>query len=187
MPVLLLLGTMVEVYPTARPVHAGISDTTVVVVLAEPAVNSINEGLGKSKARVQASFGTFPVEKPKATPHGLAFRKTPGYPPKRPAIVTDASWDTIPPAPNPIPWSEIRTIEARHSSELAGGILGGLVGLGLYSGFLYYAVESGADGPGAMASAAIPVALGFGIGYLLGGMGERWEPVYTASGAPRAP
>jgi hypothetical protein len=171
--VTLLLNHVLLVFsPTTAAAAA--ADSTTAVVFTEKTVNDINESLRGASGRVVTTFATLSVEKPKATPYGLAFRKTPGYPPHRPALVTEVAWDTIPPAPNPIPWSQVRSIEAKRSHAMAIGIASGVI-----TG-LIYARTNNADESVAWAGAVIPASVAFGVGYLLGGWTEHWDPVYAA-------
>jgi len=88
---------------------------------------------------------------PRADSAGLAFDRELDEPHERPAVFVSRGWDSIPPAPNPIPWAAIERLEVSHRSRTPTAIAGGaiaflapiLVAPGITAGAAYVAAESG--------------------------------------------
>ncbi|OGF16466.1 MAG: hypothetical protein A2W00_12500 [Candidatus Eisenbacteria bacterium RBG_16_71_46] len=87
-----------------------------------------------STRRIRVSFTgrTVELERPVLAEAGVRFARAKGFPAPRPALVTAAAWDTVPPPPNPVRWSSIERIERPEKRWGPGGVIGG--GLGLWGG-----------------------------------------------------
>ena len=122
----------------------------------------------------------FYVTRPVASDVGLDYRKTPGYPPRRPSVIA-GSWDTIPAPPRPLPWSTIERVEWKHGGTEAGLIAGTLAGVALLAGTVALVQQSGGDvGPSAPSVVLGAVAGGALVGLLVGSFSGRTEVIYRA-------
>jgi hypothetical protein len=118
-------------------------------------------------------------------PAGIAFDRVEGVPRPRPAVVTVGKWDTVPPPPNPIPWSQIGSVDTRvmtrRPTAMFGAILGGLWFAGTAYGFGRFAESEGGSPVEAPAVIGIGLA-GVVVGGLIGYLFEtpEWVPEYPS-------
>jgi hypothetical protein len=124
---------------------------------------------GAPAALVSLGARTYVVLHPRVEPSGLAFERVEGIPRPRPAIVVYGEWDTVPPPPNPIPWSQVSAIDkqvmSRRPTTIFGVVIGGLFFAGTAYGFAKWAEAEGGGAPEA------PVVIGIGLaGVVIGGL-----------------
>src|SRR5258706_6767339 len=122
----------------------------------------------------------FYLTRPHASEIGLDYRKTPGYPPRRPSVIA-GNWDTIPAPPRPLPWSTIQRIEWKHGGTEAGLVAGTLAGVALLAGTVALVQQSGGDvGPSAPSVVLGAVAGGALVGVLVSSFSARTQVIYRA-------
>jgi hypothetical protein len=120
-------------------------------------------------ARIGVGPRSYVVLHPRVETAGIAFDRVEGFPPRRPAVIAMGKWDTIPPPPNPIPWSQVvsvdRRVMTRRPTTTFGAILGGLFFAGTAYGF-----GELSEGEGGSPVEA-PVVIGIGLaGAVVGGL-----------------
>jgi hypothetical protein len=148
----------------------------------------LTDALAQSRyARVTYLGRRITLATPRVEPAGLAFEHALDYPPKRPSAFASGDWDTIPPAPNPMPWEAIERLEASHTTHrptaIAGGLVGAVVGLSLIG---VAGAESGSD---VDAITLTSVAVGFTLaGILIGSLFKTtgWREVAPPPGTAPA-
>jgi hypothetical protein len=124
---------------------------------------------GTAAVRVEMGPRAYVLLRPRVEAGGIGFEGLEHFPPPRPAVITYGAWDTIPPPPQPIPWSQVSGLERRVETRRPAVIFGAAVGALLVGGFAYgfsrYGDETQSE---AWAHAVAGGAIGAGIGALLG-------------------
>ncbi|MFI5372142.1 MAG: hypothetical protein ACHQ52_11335 [Candidatus Eisenbacteria bacterium] len=116
---------------------------------------------GAPAARVSLGARTYVVLRPRVETSGLAFEKVEGIPRPRPAVVVYGEWDTVPPPPNPIPWSVVNAVDKRVMTRRPTTIFGAVIG-GLFFAGTAYGFGKWAEGEGGSPTEA-PVVIGVGL------------------------
>ena len=148
----------------------GVGDAHAAVPPDSAAVARLAGPIARTRAvRVEMGPRAFVLLGPRIEPGGLGFEGLEDFPPPRPAIFVHGAWDTIPPPPRPIPWSEVSGLECRVESRRSAVMFGAVVGALLVGGFAYgMSRYGGADQAEAWSYAAAGGAIGGGAGALLG-------------------
>jgi hypothetical protein len=124
---------------------------------------------GSPAARIGMGTHSYVVLHPRTEPTGIGFSGLEGFPPPRPAVIAMGKWDTVPPPPNPIPWTEIHSVDKRVMTRTPTAIYGAVLG-GLFFSGATYALGKFAEGEGGEPVEA-PVVIGIGLaGAVVGGL-----------------
>jgi hypothetical protein len=134
------------------------------------AVSRLALALAESPAaRIGMGPRSYVVLHPRVERTGITFDGVEGFPPPRPAVIAMGKWDTVPPPPNPIPWSQVSSVDKRVKTRTPTTVYGAVVG-GLFFAGTAFALGQWSEGEGGDATPA-PAVLGIGLaGAVLGGL-----------------
>jgi hypothetical protein len=142
------------------------------------------------RARIHDPAHPLVLHAPRFDAAGIAWKSVDGFPHSRPALISGADWDSVPPPPNPIPWATVAQVEAPEKTGIGlAGFLGGAAGFVVgYGGTQLVTAESSWSSSQVTATSiafgVVGAIAGGWIAHELFGPEQHWRTVYAAPATP---